>query len=251
MERWTGILNIEKTDYRYVDGRSFVFPNPAVEPSYNNAALRRVWEALGDISHGTIARGFEDLYVFGGAWCAVYDLEGKYGAVPPKVTIPGLNNEQDLELVLSAFRSVTVPYETRPAILGVWAHQDQLPEAQGFMANFDFLCTRLADSDVYVVMRKPDDTLLASRYDSPRDFRTNYFNVIQRECGQTVEVTNDPQDALTYYQREKVDCELRRIARGETQVPTIVRHLPRFVNRRLLERQIKETYPNIEIALAA
>lgn len=238
------IYNIQQTNFRRVGGRNF---GDAWSSERNNEALNRVWDVLADLSQGTLAPEFERLYWFGGMFSPAYDIQGNLGKVPPSATIQTV--DKDLELLLPAYKSVSHRGATKPALLGVWASENQGEVAQVFMNNLDFFCTRLTSGAVYAIMRRPDGSALATQYDNPRKFREDYFNVIQGEQGQALIVTNDPKYALKCYQREQVNSQLDNISDGKTNVPFVVSRLPQFVNRLWVAGQVAKTYPRIEATI--
>jgi len=238
------IHHIKDTDFKRVGGKSF----DSYSPEANNARMKRVWDVLSDVSKGTLNPEFDRLYWFGGAWSPAYDIKGDLGKVPPSSTVK--TSEKDLELLLPVYKSLVHRGNVRPAILGVWSHEDQVEVAQVFMQNFEYFNTQLESGDVYAVMKRPDSSLYASRYDSPQDFRADYFSAIDGEQGQVVVVTNDQEYALKCYQKEETENELSRISHGETNVPFMVRRLPKFVNRGWVGKQVASEYETIEDAIS-
>jgi len=183
---------------------------------------------------------------FGPVNLLVSEAAGNY---PPSATIEGA--QKDLDLLAPVYRSLIWKGNVRGASMSLWVPQEQQQQGRRFAGNLEHFVTRLANEDVYALMRRHGyKRPLIRHYGTPRDFRRDYFRVIDGEGGDVLLATNDQEYALRSFRREEEAADFEKSRRGDyIGMPLVVEWMPGFVQRRWIGKSVAERYPGIEDTL--
>src|SRR3989338_1044135 len=211
----------------------------------NNTFLRQNWDALYQISDGTLDTEYDDLYFNGGAFYPAYDTRRKTGVFPPSATV--LPN---VRVLLSAYRSIIHKNRVKLAVISIWANSDGLGVARILSVNLRQLSQPLTDGTddtVWAITELPEPELpVVTQYHNAQDFRSGHLGLLVGKHGNLRSVGQDPDQTLAAFHRRYVNVRFHRIISGLDELPGWQRFLPSLVQRQVLKGQAQEQYPDID-----